>query len=90
MIRDFGRYMNTHRYQADGKVRDSDNWQKGIPMDQYMKSLFRHFVDLWDCHRNGGCSPMTRRDLLAAVFFNTQGYWHEFLKHEAEATSNPD
>ena len=36
---------------------------------------------------------MTVRDLLAAVMFNTQGYWHELLKQEAqvspEVTSYP-
>jgi len=27
----YGEYMTRHRVQADGNIRDSDNWQKGIP-----------------------------------------------------------
>jgi len=48
----FAKYMNDHRVQADGNLRSSDNWQKGIPVTAYMKSMFRHFVDLWSMHRN--------------------------------------
>src|SRR5580698_7792736 len=33
----FGQYMHKHRVQADGSLRDSDNWQKGIPLQAYMK-----------------------------------------------------
>ena len=40
----FARYMHTHRLQPDGTLRDSDNWQKGIPRDQYIKSAWRHFA----------------------------------------------
>jgi hypothetical protein len=39
VIEEFGRYMHRHRHQADGKVRDGDNWQKGIPTEAYMDSL---------------------------------------------------
>ena len=39
----YAEYMNKHRKQSDGNLRDSDNWQKGIPMKVYMKSGFRHF-----------------------------------------------
>ena len=44
----FGAYMHRHRVQADGNLRDSDNWQKGIPKDAYIKSAFRHFMDWWN------------------------------------------
>lgn len=47
----FGQYMHGHRLQADGTMRDSDNWQKGIPKDVHIKSLFRHFLDVWALHR---------------------------------------
>src|SRR5262249_23974685 len=33
----FGRYMHEHRRMADGTIRASDNWQRGIPLDAYMK-----------------------------------------------------
>ena len=43
----FAKYMNMNRLQSDGQLRDSDNWQKGIPQDAYMKSLRRHHDDAW-------------------------------------------
>ena len=30
---------------------DLHNWQKGIPLNAYMKSGWRHFMDWWECHR---------------------------------------
>lgn len=47
----FGNYMTKHRRQPDGSLRDSDNWQKGISLPCYMKSLWRHLLDLWSLHR---------------------------------------
>lgn len=81
VIEAFGRYMHAKRTQADGTIRDGDNWQKGIPYDSYMKSGWRHALDWWMCHR--GFKP---RDLLiealCALLFNVQGYLHELLKED--------
>jgi hypothetical protein len=76
VIERFGEYMTKHRKQADGNLRDSDNWQKGIPLDQYVKSMWRHFFDVWKWHRNGGANP----EELCALLFNVMGYLHETLK----------
>lgn len=87
----YGEYMTKHRKQTDGKLRDSDNWQKGIPLPAYMKSLFRHFVQLWTLHRGYPVYddktglPLTVTDVCCAILFNTFGYLHETLK--AERTS---
>lgn len=88
----FGEYMNRHRYQADGSLRSSDNWQKGIPLDAYIKSLLRHVIDLWLIHRGQEAvrpedgSHVDIDEALAAILFNVQGYWHETLKaREVEA-----
>ena len=81
VIETFGNYMTVHRKQADGKLRDSDNWQKGIPKDAYMKSLWRHFFDLWKLHRGYKCN-VTVEEACCAILFNTQGYLHEHLKDE--------
>ena len=71
-------YLNKHRKQADGKIRDSDNWQAGIPLDVYMKSMWRHFLDVWTKHRgNEGDESYTIEDSLCAVIFNAMGYLHE-------------
>ena len=34
----YAQYMHEHRKRADGTLRSSDNWQRGIPRDEYMKS----------------------------------------------------
>jgi len=79
VLRRFAAYMHTHRKQADGNLRDSANWQKGIPFDSYMKSAWRHFLDWWTAHREGRVD----QDALCAMFFNVQGYLHEALKLKA-------
>lgn len=47
----YAKYLHKHRLQSDGTYRDSDNWQKGISLDVYMKSICRHQMDLWAIHR---------------------------------------
>ena len=78
-LEEFAKYMHNHRLQADGKVRDSDNWQKGIDLDSYMKSMWRHFFDTWKQHR-GLETPEDQITNLCAVIFNAQGMLHEILK----------
>ena len=88
VIEAYGDYMTKHRVQADGKLRDSDNWQKGIPKSAYMKSLWRHFLDLWFMHRGyKRYDDITREELtlsgvLCAILFNVMGYLHETLKEK--------
>lgn len=82
VIKRFGEYMTKHRVQADGGIRDSDNWQKGIPPQEYLKSAFRHFLDVWLWHR-GNFGAMTEcgvEEALCGLLFNAQGYLHEILK----------
>lgn len=83
VLRRRAEYMHRHRVQADGELRASDNWQKGIPLDAYMKSAFRHFVEWWAAHR-AGADPS---EAIAALMFNCEGYLHETLK--ASAMSQP-
>lgn len=79
----YGEYMNKHRYQSDGNIRPSDNWQKGIPKEAYMKSAWRHFMDWFLLHRNVGAkSRESLQDSLCGVLFNAMGYLHETLKEE--------
>ena len=79
----FGEYMNKHRKQSDGSLRDSDNWQKGIPKTAYMKSAFRHFVDWWKEYR-GLYTKDGIEEALCALMFNVMGYLHEYLKDRQE------
>lgn len=81
VLQRFGEFMHKHRVQADGKLRDSDNWQKGMPLDSYMKSGWRHFMDWWLAHRGYSCRDGIE-DALCALLFNVQGYLHEKLKQK--------
>jgi hypothetical protein len=80
----FGMYMHGHRVQDDGTLRASDNWQKGIPKDQYIKSLLRHVIDVWKEHR-GLPSRDGLQDALCGVIFNSMGYLHEDIKEQRNA-----
>lgn len=77
----FATFMNFNRELADGSTRDSDNWQKGIPKDAYIKSGWRHFVAWWRCHRGVGAKEGIVW-ALCGVLFNAQGYLHELLKDD--------
>ena len=86
VIEAFGDYMTKHRKQADGGLRASDNWQKGIPQDAYMKSLWRHFLDMWFMHRGYKRydsitgEELSMKEVLCAILFNVQGYLFEHIK----------
>lgn len=82
----YGAYMHQHRRQPNGELRDSDNWQKGIPLAQYIKSHWRHSLDWWKLHR-GYMAQASLEDTLCAVIFNAMGYLHEVLKQKKEASS---
>lgn len=77
----YAEYMHKHRLQADGNLRDSDNWQKGIPKDAYMKSGWRHFMDWWRAHRGLSCREGVE-EALCALLFNVMGYLYETLKEK--------
>lgn len=75
----FAEYMHKNRVQADGTIRSADNWQKGMPLQSYMESGFRHFMDWWKEHR-GVPSRDGLEEALCALLFNLQGYLHETLR----------
>lgn len=82
----FAEYMHKHRKQADGELRSSDNWQKGIPREAYMKSGWRHFFSWWKSHR-GLKTEEDIEESLCALLFNVQGYLHEYLKEKKTVIS---
>ena len=81
VLKRYAEYMNKHRIQSNGKFRESDNWQKGIPKNAYMKSLLRHVMDLWLEHR-GYKSRDGIEDALCGIIFNSMGYLFELIKNE--------
>ena len=83
VIEMYGNYMTKHRKQSNGDLRDSDNWKKGIPKDAYMKSAWRHFLDVWMEHR--GCKSKDGiEEALMALLFNIMGYTYELLKEKTK------
>lgn len=84
VLRAFAEYMHRCRMRnvpPGEKLRSSDNWQKGIPRDAYMKSMLRHMFDAWTEHRLTG---RISNDLLMAILFNVQGYSLEQMKEDNE------
>lgn len=88
VIERYAEYMHRHRKQSDGAIRDSDNWQKGMPREQYMKSMWRHFMDVWMLHRGNAAFTDGKEididEALCAVLFNVMGYLHEEMKQYDE------
>ena len=79
VLEKFAEYMHRHRNQADGNLRDADNWQKGIPIPVYMESLWRHFFDVWKVIR-GLESREGLDEATCGAMFNLMGMYHEILK----------
>jgi len=85
----YARYMDRHRKQTDGSLRDSDNWQAGMDKSVYLKSLWRHFFAAWKIHRGGRIvderdgHDVTVQEALCGVLFNAFGYLHEMLKENS-------
>jgi len=78
-LMEYGKYMLAAEM---GGERVSDNWQLGVPLDSYMKSMFRHFHAVWLKHRGHQKGDIIT-DLMA-MWFNVQGYAHEVLKKRNE------
>ena len=81
VIKRFGEYMLKHQTQADGELRDADNWQKGLKKEWYIDSAWRHFMDWWLEHR-GYESREGLQDALCALLFNVSGYLYEDLRND--------
>ena len=85
----FCEYMTRHRVQADGSLRASDNWKRGIPLEVYAHSLSRHILDLrliLEGHP-GQAVEGDVEEVLCAVLFNVQGMLHETVKRRVSPKS---
>jgi len=101
VMEQYYKYMNMNRLQSDGKLRDSDNWQKGIDMTVYMKSLTRHYQEMWQTYRThqrfeGSEMEMSRdkqieyMSAMCGIVFNIQGFMLEWLKKNPEVDFDGD
>jgi hypothetical protein len=88
VLKTFGDYMTQHRRQLDGQLRASDNWQSGLPQEGYIKSMMRHYMDLWLLQRGySSTSPddghlITKKEACCALMFNVMGFLLEELKKQ--------
>jgi hypothetical protein len=84
VLRALAVFGDFHSRMADGSTRAADDWQKGIPLDVYMKSGTRHFFNWWLAHRE--CqTPEGRVWAILGLLFNAQAYLHEFMKQHPSA-----
>jgi hypothetical protein len=91
----YAEHMHKARKMPDGSMRESDNWQLGIPVPVYMKSLYRHFFSVWKLHRGLPVTEVVKgetvtKDLeteLCATLFNASGMLHEILKAKRNGAS---
>lgn len=75
VMRRYAEYKRSHR--RDG--RKDDNWQLGMDIQDYMKSMYRHFEDVHMIHDGFECA-VDIEEALCGVLFNVQGYLFEILK----------
>lgn len=78
VIKRYSEYMTRHRVQADGQLRSSRNWRKGIPKEAYQDSMIRHVLDAWlilDGFPLESREPL--EETLCAILFNVCGLLHE-------------
>ncbi len=86
VLQRYVQYLDAHRKQPDGSMRDFDNWKQGIPIEAYFEGLGRHDMAVWLLHdgfpAEDNHGPVTLEDSLCAIIFNATGWLHEILKRE--------
>jgi hypothetical protein len=88
VLRRYAEYMHmcrTRNVPPGQALRASDNWQKGIPKDAYIKSLIRHVLEVWLIEdgyeaRDEKGNVIDLETALCAIIFNASGRLFEDLK----------
>ena len=84
VLRRYVQYLDKHRLQPDGSMRDFNNWKKGIPRETYHSSKGRHFFADWLLEEGYEVSDnhgsVSEEDALCGELFNTMGKLREILK----------
>ena len=94
VLQSYVRYLDKHRKQADGSMRDFDNWKKYMPEDVCLDGLGRHFMAVWllmqgfPAEDNHG--PVTLEDSLCAIIFNASVILHQIFMMEIEIKKEED
>jgi len=82
----FALYMHEHRTQADGNIRDADNWKKGMDKEDCADSLIRHCEDFhsawegWEVICPDTKKKVSVVELLNAMKFNINAIIRELIK----------
>lgn len=86
VLRRYVQYLDIHRKQSDGSMREFNNWKQGIPEETYLDGLGRHFIAVWLLQQgfteSDNHGPVTLEDSLCAIIFGASGWLHELLKTE--------
>ena len=86
-LRRFAEYMHKHRRQADGSMRSSDNWKRGMPIDCYAESLLRHVQEFHLEYEHPAKDWSKLDEIMCAILFNVQGWLHESGRGKAFSQS---
>ena len=88
VLKEYCEYLNKHRVDKTGNLRDPDNWKKGIPKQCYVNSLITHAFDLVRSYEGESVidpdsgKVVSLVDLACAVMFNVHGLIYEILKEK--------
>lgn len=90
----FAKYMHHHRKLEDGSYRDSDNWQKGIPVKELMRSFRSHVQDVMLINRGikvfEDKKEVTLEEALNGVKFNLNAMVLDLLKNTKQVNRNEE
>ena len=92
VLQRYVQYLDAHRKQPDGSMRDFDNWKKGIPEEAYLDGLGRHQMAAWllaqgySAEDNHG--SVTLVDTLCAIIFGASGWLHKLLEKELKENNH--
>ncbi len=94
VLQQYVQYLDVHRKQSDGSMREFDNWKQGIPKEAYLDGLGRHFVAVWLLEHGFPASDnhgsVTLEDSLCGIIFNAMGWLHELLKTDVQSFVVPE
>ena len=75
-LKRFAAFMQRNRVQADGKLRASDNWKRGMDLTSYKISGIRHTIEgFWLAYDEGRWDDCD--EAACAIIFNFMGWLHE-------------